>query len=103
MEFATREDYLKWRAAWRARYKELAQAIRGMKVQRKQFVNIRMTREMVDRLPNPRYNVEAPYAIVPLRMEAAEMMAVRRECREQYNIKRLGFGEPVGGIDGAAG
>ena len=86
--FKTREEYLAYRADWRARYKELSKEIRSLKNQRKQFKweyrakgdNTSQRKTKIG--DNPNYDYSAHWRVLSLKAKAFELLEERRESKQ---------------------
>ncbi len=85
-EWSSKEEYLEWKATWRAAYKELSKAIRELKGQRKEFKyeyrpkgnNTMQRRTKIGE--NPNHDYSAAGYVRNYRAKAHELMQVRTDA-----------------------
>jgi hypothetical protein len=84
-KFETKEQYLEWRAMWRARYAEMSGTIRACKT------SIRLA--FKEHVPAARFQVD----LIQLRRDALDMMALRAMSKQlvRERLRELGIKAPV--------
>ena len=92
--FKTREEYLNWRAEWKAEYKELSRAIRELKCARKEYIwkyrpkddNASKRRTKIG--PNPNYSSSASWKAASKSYRATNMLETLKEAKIEAGKQR---------------
>lgn len=93
-DFKTREEYLKWRAEWKAEYKELSRKIRQLKCARKEYIwkyrsrddNISKRRTKIGH--NPNYDSSASWRAILQGYQATKMLELLKEAKIEAGKQR---------------
>jgi len=92
--FKTREEYLAYRAAWKANYKALSKDIRNLKNQRKEYIwEYRAKGDTASKRRtkignNPNYNASAGYDVFELKYSATAMLEELAEAKIEAGKQR---------------
>lgn len=94
MNFKTREEYLKWRAEWKAEYKELSRKIRELKYARKEYIwkyrakDQNTVKRRTKLGVNPNYDYSASWKIPDLKYQATGMLEDLKQAKIQAGLQR---------------
>lgn len=94
IDFTTREEYLAWKAEWKAQYKELSQEIRDLKASRKQFTwsyrakDDTASKKKVITGKNPNYNSSAQWKATQKREVAFGMLELLADAKSEAARQR---------------
>ncbi len=92
--FKSREEYLKWRAEWKAEYRELSRLIRQLKCARKEYIwkyrpkddNASKRRTKIG--PNPNYSSSASWKAASKGHQATNMLEILKEAKIEAGKQR---------------